>query len=97
MYFRSQASSGARPRLFSLSFPWGQQVMSPMEDQPHPLSSQRRKTAASGGGVKTQLSKLKEDQDADSDSLIGGYVHVHILSIGLSMAMAMASIHHANL
>ena len=69
-----------------------------MEDQPHPLSSQRRKTAASGGGgVKTQLSKLKEDQDADIDSLIGGYVHVHILSIGLSMAMAMASIHHANL
>jgi hypothetical protein len=45
-----------------------------MEDQPHPLSSQRRKTAASGGGggggVKTQLSRLKEDQDADSDSPI---------------------------
>ena len=63
--------------------------MSPMEDQPHPLSSQRRKTAASGGGggggVKTQLSRLKEDQDADSDSPIGGYVHTYLKCIGLSI------------
>ena len=58
-----------------------------MEELPHPLSSQRKKSSSGsgtssggpgggggGGGAKTQLSKLKEEQDADSDSPIGGYI-----------------------
>ena len=33
-----------------------------MDDQPHPLSSQKKK-----GGGKTQLSRLREEQEGDSD------------------------------
>ena len=40
------------------------QVVSPVEDQPHPLSTQR-KMSTSG---KTQLSRLKEEQEGDSDA-----------------------------
>lgn len=72
--------------MVSLSLSLDLQVTSPMEELPHPLSSQRKKSSSGsgtssggpgggggGGGVKTQLSKLKEEQDADSDSPIGGY------------------------
>ena len=38
-----------------------------MDDQPHPLSSQKKK-----GGGKTQLSRLREEQEGDSDGSVPG-------------------------
>ena len=64
------------------------QVISPVEEQPHPLSSQKKKISVSGGGGggwKTQLSRVRDEPEADSDSPTGRCIYncVHVGRVSL--------------